>query len=79
MVGRPLVVRSGYRCPVHNHAVGGAHNSQHVFGAACDLPSGYATRDMARRAGAVGVGTQGRWAVHVDVRDGGNADWTYPE
>ena len=36
-VGKPITVTSGYRCPTHNRAVGGAKGSQHVVGAAVDF------------------------------------------
>lgn len=35
-LGKPIIVNSGFRCPVHNAAVGGVTNSQHVRGEACD-------------------------------------------
>jgi hypothetical protein len=35
--GKPIVITSGYRCPAHNAAVGGASISCHVFGLALDL------------------------------------------
>jgi zinc D-Ala-D-Ala carboxypeptidase len=35
--GQPLVVNSGYRCPVHNRAIGGANQSQHLEGKAADI------------------------------------------
>ena len=35
-LGMPIVVNSGFRCPIHNVAVGGVANSQHVRGEACD-------------------------------------------
>ena len=35
-LGKPIVVNSGFRCPVHNAAVGGVANSQHMRGEACD-------------------------------------------
>jgi uncharacterized protein YcbK (DUF882 family) len=75
--GKPLRVVSGYRCPVHNEAVGGAANSQHMYGAAADLVPGAVSTDEAARAMAVGIGTRGRHAIHVDVRDGPPARWTY--
>jgi uncharacterized protein YcbK (DUF882 family) len=75
--GKPLTVVSGYRCPVHNRAVGGAINSRHLHGDAADIPRGRATLAQARAAGAVGVGTSGEWATHVDVRPGGPAHWRY--
>lgn len=67
-VGRPLPIVSGYRCPVHNRAVGGATRSQHLYGRAADIPPRYATPEQATAAGFKGIGTSGRWAVHVDVR-----------
>jgi hypothetical protein len=47
----PLLIRSGYRCPVHNGNVGGRKDSYHCQGRAADL----ATRGMskARLAGIV--------------------------
>ena len=35
--GKPVVVNSGFRCPIHNTAVGGVYNSQHVSGQAADV------------------------------------------
>lgn len=35
--GKPILVSSGYRCPLLNQAVGGAVNSQHLKGLAADL------------------------------------------
>ena len=35
--GRPIVVTSGYRCPKLNKAIGGASNSQHLYGQAADI------------------------------------------
>lgn len=35
--GGPITVTSGYRCPDHNRAVGGAKDSQHVKGNAADI------------------------------------------
>lgn len=40
MLGRPVTVNSGYRCPELNKAVGGAPASQHVKGEAADLTTG---------------------------------------
>jgi len=75
--GRPIPILSGYRCPVHNHAVGGADDSQHVYGTAADIPSGIVTPPQAFTLGARGVGSKGGWAVHLDVRRGGRAQWVY--
>lgn len=36
-LGKPITVNSGYRCQVHNKAVGGVANSQHMKGEAADV------------------------------------------
>lgn len=76
LVGRPLHVVSGYRCPEHNRAVGGAKHSQHLTGRAVDLVYAYATVEQAKRAGFTGIGRRGTWATHVDVR-AIPATWSY--
>lgn len=38
--GKPIGVNSGYRSPELNRAVGGAKNSQHLRGEACDITAG---------------------------------------
>lgn len=38
--GKPIGVNSGYRSPELNRAVGGAKNSQHIKGEACDITAG---------------------------------------
>ena len=35
--GGPIIISSGYRCPELNKKVGGASNSDHVYGAAVDF------------------------------------------
>lgn len=37
MLGKPIVVHSGFRCPELNHAVGGSLTSDHMQGDACDF------------------------------------------
>lgn len=37
LVGVPIIVSSGYRCPALNRAVGGAKNSAHTLGLAADI------------------------------------------
>ncbi len=68
--GRPLRIVSGYRSPAYNRAVGGAPNSQHMFGRAADIPLGYATVRQATDVGFRGIGFQHDFAIHVDVRPG---------
>lgn len=76
-VGRPLSIESGYRTLATNKLVKGAGDSRHLHGDAVDIPAGYATLAQAAAAGAVGIGTRGPWAIHLDVRPGGPARWTY--
>jgi zinc D-Ala-D-Ala carboxypeptidase len=75
--GVAVHIVSGYRCPIHNAQVGGAHDSQHVYGAAADIRLPKLTGKEAHALGAVGVGTKNGMAVHVDVRDGAPASWVY--
>jgi uncharacterized protein YcbK (DUF882 family) len=70
IVGHPLPILSGYRCAVHNRAVGGARNSQHLRGAAVDFKQGLVSVAAARKAGFRGIGICNGWAVHVDIRPG---------
>lgn len=77
MAGQPIAIRSGYRCRVHNAAVGGVPRSQHLDGRAVDIYQGVVTVRQARAAGFTGIGKQGGWAVHLDVRPGPRAEWTY--
>lgn len=36
-LGEPLHINSGYRTPEYNKRIGGAKNSQHTKGTACDI------------------------------------------
>lgn len=77
IVGRPLHIITGHRCRPWELHRGRSGLSQHVHGRAADIPAGYATVAQAERAGFSGIGNSGRWAVHVDVRPGGPARWSY--
>lgn len=37
LLGKPILISSGYRGPVLNSAVGGSKNSQHMYGLAADF------------------------------------------
>lgn len=76
--GVPLVITSGYRCPEHNKNVGGASNSQHLYGTAADLKSKLPPTELHRMADKIfsdgGLGLYS-WGIHVDTR-GEKARWT---
>ena len=69
-IGRPLVILSAYRDPLHNARVGGAPLSQHKFGRAFDIRLGELDRDnlinTARGLGFNGIGSYPTF-VHVDI------------
>lgn len=70
-LGRPVIITSGYRNPVHNKAVGGSPTSQHLFGKAADIQvAGITIDELARHAKAAGFTGIGRYPtfLHVDVR-----------
>jgi hypothetical protein len=71
-LGKPLIVRSGYRSPSHNRAVGGAPASKHMLGTAFDIamsnhdPVTFA--EAARAVGFLGFGTYPRSGfMHIDL------------
>jgi hypothetical protein len=75
--GAALHINSGYRSPNHNRNVGGATNSQHLYGRAADISvSGYSPRQVAdkidelMRAGTMKHGGLGRYNTftHIDTR-----------
>lgn len=71
-----LEISSGYRCPAHNAAVGGARFSQHQRGTAIDIPLVLTLKAVQDLGVFSGIGWQyvGRWPVrrqlvrHVDFR-----------
>lgn len=60
-LGKPLIVRSAYRSPEHNRAVGGATRSKHMNGAAFDIAMSnhdpVAFEAAAREVGFLGFGS----------------------
>ena len=73
--GVPVTINSGIRCKKHNSspAVGGASNSQHLYGTAADIvvkgvtPAKVAAYVETLLPGTGGIGIY-KWGVHVDVR-----------
>lgn len=65
----PLVLASGYRCRRHNADVGGAVQSQHLYGAAADITPTQRLSVVRERKTFSGIGvTAGGMVRHVDVR-----------
>jgi hypothetical protein len=79
---RPMGVHSWYRCPEHNRSVGGAPDSQHLYGRALDFTVKHlSAREVARRLrrhlGDLlgGLGSYPGF-VHIDHRpEGRGAYW----
>ena len=78
----PVRITSGYRDPNTNRRVGGASRSRHLYGDAVDfyvegmdvVDAFYKLKDYHTEGGlAVGNGF-----VHLDLRPGAPARWTYP-
>ena len=61
---------SGYRCPSYNSSIGGASSSQHLYGAACDVPTKVKWGAVARlrRFSGIGYVRSTGLVAHVDVR-----------
>jgi hypothetical protein len=79
---QPMRVTSGYRDPVSNREVGGARDSRHMYGDAVDFwIEGQDVVDTFNRLknyhtkGGLAVGNG---FVHIDLRPGAPARWTYP-
>ena len=71
-LGKPLIVRSAYRSPEHNRAVGGAAYSKHLDSAAFDIAMAnhdpVAFESVARDVGFLGFGFYPRSGfMHVDL------------
>lgn len=71
-LGKPLILRSAYRSPAHNRAVGGAKASKHMDGTAFDISmtnhDPVAFEAAARAVGFLGFGYYPRSGfIHVDL------------
>lgn len=69
-LGHGLAIASGYRCPQHNSDVGGATDSQHLYGGAADVAYELHDVDVAKLRRFSGIGRSHRTHLvrHVDVR-----------
>ena len=75
-LGKPLIVRSAYRSPGHNRAVGGATRSKHMDGTAFDIAMSnhdpVAFEAAAREVGFLGFGFYPRSGfMHVGLGPAG--------
>jgi len=71
-LGKPLILRSAYRSPEHNRAVGGATRSKHMDGTAFDIAMAnhdpVASEAAAREVGFLGFGYYPRSGfMHIDL------------
>jgi len=69
--GKPMVIKSGYRCKKHNDEVGGVPESAHVVGLAADIGCTFAadrmklvTLALANGINRIGIAKS---FIHVDI------------
>ena len=76
-LARPISIVSGCRCPSYNKSVGGASNSQHLYGVANDVswPSYTVVKGWRLFAG-IGYKRATSATLHVDSRDLGGHNTT---
>lgn len=79
---RPMTITSGYRDPKTNRRVGGARRSRHLMGDAVDfrvvgenVVDTFGKLKPFHKTGGLAVGNG---FVHLDMRPGAPARWTYP-
>lgn len=86
-LAKTVTVNSGWRCPKHNEAIGGAEFSVHLRGGAADLTWSTAKRDLKSEVfrniirkipGIKGIGW-GKTFLHIDVwmERTGLIEWSY--
>lgn len=77
--GHPVSIVSGYRCPKHNAAVGGATHSQHLYGAAADLNQvlSHSTVQGWHLFAGIGYVRSTGLVAHVDRRDASGHNTTH--
>lgn len=86
--GGPILIASGYRDPAYNVSIGGAKNSQHLYGRAADVmftatPLDIQTVRSLQVFSGIGYSpSRGNLVEHVDVRPQVSPArptvWTYP-
>lgn len=83
-LGKPLIIRSAYRSPEHNRAVGGATRSKHMEGTAFDVAlrnhDPVAFEAAAREVGFLGFGYYPRSGfMHIDLGPARSWGERFPE
>ena len=82
---KPIVINSGYRCPSHNKAVGGASKSRHMQGDAVDfIVKDIPTKEVFKhvlqtyndKPFGIALSIEFKGFVHLDTR-GYKARWSY--
>lgn len=79
--GVPVIINSGFRCAAHNKKVGGAKNSQHLYGRAADVtvqgvgPDSVAQYLQTTYPGKYGIGAY-KTFTHIDTRSGPAVRWS---
>lgn len=74
MVGEPIIILSGYRCPALNKAIGGSKHSAHMDGLAADIrASGVQAKTLAKTltCNPAGIGFDQLILEHPDSPAGG--------
>ena len=70
LMGKPLIINSGYRSPQHNKNVGGSPNSKHKLGRAFDISINNLDKEKlyetAKKVGFTGFGKYDTF-LHVDT------------
>jgi uncharacterized protein YcbK (DUF882 family) len=79
-IGKPVIITSGYRCPVYNREIGGIKTSYHLLGMAADIhvPGVPLVEilNIAEEIGFQGIGFYPkRNFLHLDIRPTRQARW----
>lgn len=72
IIGKPLVINSGHRCPIHNARVGGSPRSQHKYMALDLSVAKLDPEEVLKAAYIAGLRTFGYYGsfLHTDFRPG---------
>lgn len=80
VINEPIIITSGYRCPMYNHKVGGVAGSYHTVGKAVDITVNNITLPelyfMAQELEFKGFGLyEQKGFIHLDIRAGEITEW----